>query len=421
MRVLWTVNLIPAAPAESLGLRAEVLGGWVEAMAAELRKDDGVALAIACKTEREEPFQIDIGGICYYSLNYTPGADKGGPRKRCEEIIRDFEPDLIHIEGTEFPHAGVMMEAGEKAGIPAAVSLQGILNGQYDHQCGHLPIDDMMWRPKTAVSAWLLHLRKTRWYRPRMKPERELLSKARYFLGRTTWDRAHAYFLNPQARYFHCDRNLREPFYHTQWAPETMERHSIYVGSGYYALKGLHFAVRAVALLCREYPDIRLYVAGEPPYSEKDRRPLVKRGYGLYLKGLIRELGVEKRIVFTGPLQADEVAERLARVNAYVLCSVGENSPNTLGEAMMVGTPCVASYVGGAPDMVADGEEALVYRDDDPVMLAWCVKRIFDSDELAESLSKNARARASKTHDPQKNAAALYRAYQDILYGNESE
>lgn len=415
MRVLWTVNVIPAPLAKVLDLPAEVLGGWIEAMAAEFSADNNIELAIACKTDLRESFQTVLGRVCYFSLNYSPKTDAKALKKRCETIISEFHPDLIHIEGTEFAHAGSMLEAGKNAGIPAVVSLQGILNGQYDYQCGHLPIDDMMWQRKNAVSAWLLHLRKTRWYRFRMKPEKDILLKAKYFIGRTEWDHAHTFFLNPDAKYYPCSRNLRDPFYHVNWNINTMERHSVYIGNGYYALKGLHFAVQATAMLRREYPDIKIYVAGVPPYSEHDKRSFVKRGYGMYLKRLIQDLDMQDHVLFTGALQAREVAERLSHVNAYVLCSIAENSPNTLGEAMMVGTPCIASYVGGVPDMVTDGEEALIYRDDDPVMLAWKLKELFENDRLAVSLSEKAKKRARITHDREKNAQELMSIYHAIL------
>ena len=171
--------------------------------------------------------------------------------------------------------------------------------------------------------------------------------------------------------------------------------------------------MEALPELIREYPDIKVYVAGHKPFGEK--KALVKKGYGAYLKQRIDKLGVGDHIVFTGPLSAEEVASRLAGVHAYVLTSVAENSPNTLGEAMLVGTPCISSYVGGAPDMAAEGKEALFYRSDDPALLAWCVKRIFDDDGLALRLSAYARERALVTHDAARNAATLYGVYQSIL------
>ncbi len=417
MRILWTVNLIPAEAAQELGIHSEVLGGWVESMAGQLRGREDIELGIACKAEPGQVFQMELDGIHYYSLSYSPKHAMEELPTQCEQIIEDFKPDLIQIEGTEFLHAKVMLGCGKEKQIPTVVSMQGILNGQYQYQCGQLPVDDMMFSTSLTkiFAAWILHLRKRLWYQPRMKPEREIIQQADYILGRTTWDRAHTYAINPNAQYFSCNRVLRAPFYEKKWEIDKIERHSIYVGNGYFALKGLHFVILALPQLIREYPDVKLYVAGYKPYESKDRRSMIKKGYAAYLKKLVQDLQVEEYIEFTGPLKAEQVAEKLATVHAYVLSSAVENSPNTLGEAMMVGTPSVASYVGGVPDMAVDGEEALHYRNDDPALLAWKIKSIFDDDELARKLSEQGQRKARKTHDAAANAEQLIRVYQEIL------
>jgi len=417
MRVLWTVNLIPTEAAKELGIHSEVLGGWVESMAGQLRNNREIELGIVCKCSEEQKFAIEVDGIKYYSLGYSSKTTLEVLEEKCKDIVEEFGPDLIQIEGTEFLHAKAMLEVGNKKEIPAVVSMQGILNGQYVYQCGQLQMDDMMFSGSITniFAAWILHLRKRMWYKPRMKPEREIIEKVKYVLGRTTWDRAHTYAINPEAKYYTCNRVLRSAFYEKRWDVEKMERHSIYVGNGYYALKGLHFMIQALPQLIREYPNVKLYVAGYKPYEENDKRSIIKKGYAEYLKKLISDLQVEKHVEFTGPLNAEEVAEKLVHVNAYVLTSVAENSPNTLGEAMMVGTPCVASYVGGVPDMVVDGQEALLYRNDDPALLAWKIKQIFDNDTLACQLSEQGRQKALITHDAKNNAEQLMSVYRDIL------
>ena len=173
--------------------------------------------------------------------------------------------------------------------------------------------------------------------------------------------------------------------------------------------------IEALPQLIREYPDIKVYVAGVKPFAENDKRPFYKKGFGNYLEKRIKDLDVGKHIIFSGPLQAEEVADKLSKVHAYVLCSAIENSPNTLGEAMCIGTPCVAAYVGGVPDMATDGENALFYRNDDSALLAWNIKRIFDNDDLALKLSANGRKQARITHDAEKNAQTLYNIYNEIL------
>ena len=417
MKVLWIVNLLPRDISKKLNIASENLGGWVESMAGELKKFNDIQLAIACKCSADLSFHENVNGIEYFSVPYSSATALSEIENICQAIIENYHPDIIQIEGTEFLHAKAMLTVAKAKKIPTVVSLQGILNGQYQYQCGQLQIDDMMFSRsfKKFFTAWILHLRKTRWYKKRMGPEAEITRMADHVMGRTTWDRAHAYRINPSAKYYTCNRTLRTPFYEKHWSIDTMERHSVYIGNGYYALKGLHFVVQALPELIREYPDIKVYVAGVKPFYEGDKRPFYKKGYGLYLEKLIKDLGVEDHIIFTGSLKAEEVADRLSKVHAYVLCSAVENSPNTLGEAMLLGTPCVAAYVGGVSDMATDGESALFYRNDDPALLAWNLKRVFDDDQLALKLSENGRKRALITHDPQKNAEQLIENYKDIL------
>lgn len=417
MRILWTVNLIPADLASEIGLKSDVLGGWVESMARELKAFPEIQLAVACKCENGEAFEECVDGVQYYSVTYTSSTSCEEIENRFSEIIEKFKPDLIHIEGTEFLHAKAAILSGKKYNIPAVTSMQGILNGQYNYQCGQLQVDDLIFSKSLTniMAGLLLHFRKTKWYKKRLAHEKEVIEGSDYILGRTTWDRAHSYSLNPNAKYYSCNRNLRQPFYNEKWDISKIQRHSIYIGNSYYALKGFHFVVEALPQLIKEYPDIKVYVAGHKPFDKNDKRAFFKRGYGSYLEKLIDDLKVGDYIEFTGPLKAQEVAEKLSRVHAYVLCSTVENSPNTLGEAMLVGTPCVSAYVGGASDMAEDGKDALFYRNDDTSLLAWNVKRIFDNDELALTLSENGKKRAEVTHNTRLNVQQLVDAYNDIL------
>jgi len=99
----------------------------------------------------------------------------------------------------------------------------------------------------------------------------------------------------------------------------------------------------------------------------------------------------------------------------YAMASIIENSPNTLGEAMMLGMPCVSSYAGGAPGMARDESEALFFRAGDPVTMAHQIKRLFDSDALCARLGEAAHARAAQSHDPEANLQGLLDAYRAIL------
>ena len=74
--------------------------------------------------------------------------------------------------------------------------------------------------------------------------EIKALQKVKHIIGRTTWDRACAYQINPDAEYHSCNETLRDEFYKHNWDINNCEKHSIFVSQGSYPIKGLHFIWR---------------------------------------------------------------------------------------------------------------------------------------------------------------------------------
>ena len=148
-------------------------------------------------------------------------------------------------------------------------------------------------------------------------------------------------------------------------------------------------------------------------FSIKDK--LLMTYYGKYIKKMIKKLNLERNVVFTGPLDEKKMCQRYLKSHVFVCPSSIENSPNSLGEAMILGVPSVASYVGGIPDMLKDKEEGFLYQHDSPYMLAQYFCEIFENQDLALKFSKNARERALKTHDRDENTRRLIEIYNEIV------
>ena len=108
------------------------------------------------------------------------------------------------------------------------------------------------------------------------------------------------------------------------------------------------------------------------------------------------------------------MADMYTKSNIFVSPSSIENSPNSLGEAQLIGTPVIASYVGGVPDMAKHEKTALLYRFEEYEMLAHFIVRIFANDSLAKSLSENGRITAEKRHDKKLNTTTMLDIYRDI-------
>ena len=83
--------------------------------------------------------------------------------------------------------------------------------------------------------------------------------------------------------------------------------------------------------------------------------------YGKYLKKLIRENQLEEKINMLGRIDAEEMKKQYLSCQVFVCPSVLENSPNSVGEAMLLGVPCVAANVGGIHNILTDGGDGFLY------------------------------------------------------------
>jgi glycosyltransferase involved in cell wall biosynthesis len=116
-----------------------------------------------------------------------------------------------------------------------------------------------------------------------------------------------------------------------------------------------------------------------------------------------------------GRLAPAQVAAELAGASAFVLPSHIENSPNALCEAMLVGVPCIAAFVGGVPSLIQDGTDGLLYHDGDPYALAGKIDRLLGDAVLAARLGVGAREAALRRHDPERVAGQAVATYREIL------
>ncbi|MCH8476274.1 MAG: glycosyltransferase family 4 protein [Opitutales bacterium] len=275
-----------------------------------MAKQSDVELAIAMRAEVTDLSSVEHEGVRYYALPRRGLNRYDTSDSAADHVFSCFRPDLLHVEGTEMAYARRLLSRWSG---PKVVSLQGVINGYRPYQFGRIESGEWV----DCKSPGLLFTGLALWvndrfrFRPRLAGERQTLAMASDILGRTLWDRAQASWLAPQANYHHCPRILREPFYQYKWTAERCEPFSIFVGNGASALKGAHFAVRALPLLQRHFPKVKLYIAGRDPFRLSRLSAQRAIGYSRYLTTLIRSQGVEAAVSFTGQLDAQAMADRM--------------------------------------------------------------------------------------------------------------
>lgn len=415
MNILWIANILFPEASALLGHNQPLKnsGGWLIGAANSLRHTEGLHLAVATPSSLVNNLEYLKGdGIDYYVFPMGKGNTKrnNSYKEYWRQIHETFKPDIVHIHGSEMSHGLAYVE--ECGSDKVVVSIQGLISVISDYYNSGLSKRDILCHITIRDLLRSTLYGEQREFRRRGALEKELLSQVNYVIGRTSWDYAHTHAINSQVRYFACNETLRQEFYSAElWSYEKCAPHTIFLSQSSYPLKGLHMVLRAMPYILKEYPDTTIRIAGED-ITRRDKskvKQLLRSGYGNIVLSEIKKGGLEDKVSFVGYLDASEMIKEYQQANVFVCPSSMENSPNSLGEAQLIGVPVVASYVGGIPDMMKGNEENL-YRFEEIEMLAITICRIFSE----KGNQKNMREIALKRHDAWKNTKDLIDIYKKI-------
>lgn len=420
MKVLW-VSLVKFPPlCEHLGEAVPAHCGWMYSSAkAMLKEMPEVRLGVMVYSYGRNYERYDIEGVTYYLIP-TASIDRTSKKQieACRQAIRNFSPDLIHIHGTEHSLAKAVCMANED-GTRVVANIQGLAGPYMRYADGGLSLWDK-WTNITLLDfyrgTFLLNAKRS--FKLRAECEHYVLTHVTDIIGRTQWDQAHVITINPNLRYHFMNETLRDSFYEKPlWNYDRCKKHTIFVSNSGSALKGAHQVLNALPIILQQYPDTVVNFCGSSVMSNKLKDLLRFQGYHLYLRRLVKRLHLQEHVRFLGSLSETQMKQQFLDANVYVLPSAIENSPNSLCEAQILGTPVVASYCGGTPTLLTDGQTGHFYRYEEYEMLAQIVIRLFSINDFKE-LSTKEREIALLRHDREKNAAALKSIYKELNTDN---
>lgn len=159
-------------------------------------------------------------------------------------------------------------------------------------------------------------------------------------------------------------------------------------------LKGIDTLLQAMALIQRRRPaaveNVCVAIVGGDPWSDDPDDEMAR------LQALRRELDIHDLVTFLGSKDQEILPFYYAAAEMVVMPSHYESFGLVALEAMAMGTPVIASEVGGLAFLVRDGETGFHVPSRDPEALAESIYRLLTDDGCRQILGRNARAYAKQ-------------------------
>lgn len=165
--------------------------------------------------------------------------------------------------------------------------------------------------------------------------------------------------------------------------------------------KGQEQAIRALALLRKDYPNTRLIIVGSG-----------NNEYLEYLKKLCYDLNIEDQVEFWGYIS--NPFEAYLKADAVLMCSKYEAMGRVTAEAMAAAKPVIGYNNGGTAEIIENEINGLLYNDGYKD-LAHCMARFIENPEWAQKLGINGWEKARKKFTIEIYAKKVYEVLQEVM------
>ncbi|HOE10375.1 MAG TPA: glycosyltransferase [bacterium] len=156
--------------------------------------------------------------------------------------------------------------------------------------------------------------------------------------------------------------------------------------------------VEAWAHVVRTRPDARLLLIGRGENEEQIRRLVIERG-------------LTDSVIFGG-YHTDDFPQHVAAMDLLIYLRPGSDGAcRTVLEAMAVGIPSLVSPIGALVDLIEDGVNGVICRDERPDALARDILDLIAFPERLREMGRHGRLRAERQHTPERIADLFEQFY----------
>ena len=417
MKILWFTN---TPSLYDQGKHHYHGGGWIESLEQLVKEQEGIEIAVSFfhKTDYAKVYK---NGATYYPIlrkaarlnpfksvlnNWTGRIEGGDLDNKFLNIINDFQPDIIQVFGTEGPFSKIQ----ELTNIPVVIHIQGIINPCLNT---YYPVNQSKWSFLLNKSYFFYNLianspafgRKR--FAKQAKRERDFLSKAKYVMGRTHWDKMLAELYNPKVQYFHVDEVLRPVFYQDISTNKQHPNKQLKIIST--LSPTVYKGIDVVLKTAKQLKELTNFDFEWEVIGLEENATLLK-----HFEKVEKIKHQEVNIICSGRKNPEEMRELILASDVFVHPSYIDNSPNSVCEAQMLGLPVIACAVGGVSTLVHHQITGFLVPSNGVFELAHYLCKLNDDKNLRNKIGQQARKVASLRHNRDKIVTDLLKVYSKL-------
>lgn len=343
MKILWLSNYrFSAEPIKATGT-------WLKVMGEQLAEQNEV-----------EFINITTGSVSMYCCeNYNNIKQYVFPRNQLNfsniqnnnsvtligHIIEEFQPDLIHVWGTELSWG--LLTKNYVNRFKVLLEIQGLLTQILQQYFGGLSFAQILHctgfkeviKPNTHIIYEYNLLKKSSLI------EHDIIKRHTYIGVQSEWTHQSIKSINNDAKIFKSLIPLRSEFTSSCGTWTFQGSGKIFVSaSSLHSFKGIHIAIECLNIIIQSGINASLNIAGS------QTKGLRQSGYKRFINHLIKKYKLESSITWLGALDACQLVSELQSSDAVLIPSFIESYCLTLYESLCIGTPLVCSYAGAMPE-----------------------------------------------------------------------
>lgn len=167
---------------------------------------------------------------------------------------------------------------------------------------------------------------------------------------------------------------------------------------------GVDYLIKAFSIVCESCPqlNLRLLIVGGGSLQKE-------------LIALCTSLKISDKVVFTGYIKHNEIANYYNMLDINVVLSNSESFGVAVLEASACGKPVVVSNVGGLPEVVDEGITGFIVPPANIQAAADAIEKLIKNDTLRKEMGNNARKFVEERYNWKDNAKTMIDIYNNIL------